>query len=89
MKDWLSGLLAYFKFSIHQYTQVLLFMVVLNPFILQFLQMFRISLMQMQHLTLSLVELHKVHMGLLLKTIKIPLDGIPFSNMSAWWCLQT
>lgn len=38
----------------------------------------RIVLTQMQDLALGLVELLEVHMGSLLKPIKVPLDGIRF-----------
>lgn len=38
--------------------------------------MFGIGLSQVQHLVLVLVELHEVHVGPLLKSVKAPLDGI-------------
>ena len=31
----------------------------------------------MQNLALGLVQLHEIHKGLLLKHVKVPLDGIP------------
>ncbi|KAK4825950.1 hypothetical protein QYF61_003468 [Mycteria americana] len=49
----------------------------LNPFIPQSVLILGISQTQVQDLALGLVEVHEVCMGLLLKPVKVPLDGIP------------
>ncbi|KAK4823584.1 hypothetical protein QYF61_003770, partial [Mycteria americana] len=48
----------------------------LNPFITQSVLILMIALIQVQDLALGL-ELHEVHVGQLLKPVKVPLDGIP------------
>ncbi|KAK4831706.1 hypothetical protein QYF61_018758 [Mycteria americana] len=48
-----------------------------NPFIPQSVLILEIALTEVQDLALGLVELHEVHMGPLLKPVKVPLDGIP------------
>ncbi|KAK4816394.1 hypothetical protein QYF61_016711 [Mycteria americana] len=67
-------LLAHFQFSIHQYPQDLLCRAALNPFIPQSVLILGIAPPQLQDLALSLVERHDVHMGPLLKPVKVPLD---------------
>ncbi|KAK4806919.1 LOW QUALITY PROTEIN: hypothetical protein QYF61_012640 [Mycteria americana] len=68
---------AHVQIFIHQYPQVLLCRAALNPFIPQSVLILGIALTQVQDLVLGLVELHEVHMGPLLKPVKIPLDGSP------------
>jgi len=63
--------------SIHQSLQVLLDKAVLNPFIPQPVLIAGVAPTHMQDLSLGLVELHQVHMDLLLKPVLVPLDGIP------------
>ncbi|KAK4828346.1 hypothetical protein QYF61_026007 [Mycteria americana] len=59
------------------YSQVLICRATLNPFIPQSVLILQIALAQVQDLALGLTELHEVHMGPLLKPVKVPLDGIP------------
>ncbi|KAK4826170.1 hypothetical protein QYF61_006032 [Mycteria americana] len=84
--SWLSGLQALAwtldvasscPVFIHHYHQVLFRRAALNPFILQSVLILGIALTQVQDLALGLVELHDVHMGPVLKPVKVPLDGIP------------
>ncbi|KAK4805320.1 hypothetical protein QYF61_018183 [Mycteria americana] len=49
----------------------------LNPFIPQPVLILVIALTRVQDLAHGLVELQEIHMGLLLKPVKVPLDGIP------------
>ncbi|KAK4830275.1 hypothetical protein QYF61_009368 [Mycteria americana] len=52
----------------------------LNPFIPHSVLILGIAPAQVQDLALGLVEFHEVHMGTLLKPIKVPLEGIPSVN---------
>jgi len=47
--------------------------------------MFGIALIQVQDLALGFVELHEIFMGPPLKTVKVPLNGIPF----LWYVTHT
>jgi len=67
---------ALVQFFVHQYPQVLLCRTALNLFIPQSLLILGIALTQAQDPALGLDELHGVGMGLLLKSVKVPLDGI-------------
>ncbi|PKU42047.1 hypothetical protein llap_7647 [Limosa lapponica baueri] len=62
---------------INQHLQVLLLRAPLNPFSAQPVFVLEIAPTHMQDLALGLAELHEVHMGLLLKPVEVPLDGIP------------
>ncbi|KAK4823355.1 hypothetical protein QYF61_001703 [Mycteria americana] len=62
---------AHVQFFIHQYPQVPLWRAALNPFIPQPV------LIPAQDLALGLVEPHEVHTGPVLKSVQVPLDGIP------------
>ncbi|KAK4810535.1 hypothetical protein QYF61_004498 [Mycteria americana] len=73
---------AHVQFFIHQYPQVLLCRTILNPFTPQPVLILGIAPNHVQALALGLVELHEVHMGLLLKPVKVPLDGILLSSVS-------
>jgi len=57
-------------------SQVLLLGAALNPFSAQAVFVLGVALAQVQDLALGLVELLEVCMGPLLKSVKIPLDGI-------------
>ncbi|KAK4831361.1 hypothetical protein QYF61_017492 [Mycteria americana] len=70
-------LLARVQFFIHQCPQILPCRTALNPFFPQSVLILGIALIQVQDLALGLVELHEVHMGPLLKPVKVSLDGIP------------
>jgi len=69
---------AHVQFFIYQYPQVLLFRAALNSFIPQSALILGIALTQVQDLEPGLVEPHEVHMGPLLKLVKVPLDANPF-----------
>lgn len=53
----------------HLHPEVLLSRGALNPFIPQPVLILGVTLAQVQHLTLGLVEPHEIHMGLLLKLV--------------------
>ena len=67
--------MAHMQFLMYQYLQVLLCRNPLNPFIPQPVFILGIALTHVEDL--GLVELHEVHMGLLLEPVKVPLNGIP------------
>ena len=52
-------------------------MAALNPLITQPLSVLGIALTHVQDLALGLVEFNEVNMGLILKPVKVLLDGIP------------
>jgi len=76
-------LVAHVQLFIHQYPQVLLSRVGLDPFIPQPVLIVGVVLTQVQDLALGLVEPHEVHTGPLLKLVQVPLDGIP-----SFWCVN-
>ncbi|GAB0180669.1 cAMP-dependent protein kinase inhibitor alpha [Grus japonensis] len=67
---------AHVQLFVYQYPYVLLCRAALNPFIFQPVWIPGVALTQVQNLALGLVEPHEVHMGLLLKLVQVPLDGI-------------
>jgi len=72
-----STLPGHVKLFIHQYPQVLLLRVALNPFIHQPALIPGVASIQVQDLALGLVEPQEVHIGPLLELVQVPLDGIP------------
>ncbi|PKU43223.1 hypothetical protein llap_6461 [Limosa lapponica baueri] len=70
-------LLAHTQLFIYRYSQILLLRAALNVFIPQPVLIPGLSLTQVQDPPLCLIDLHKVHMGPLLKSVQVPLDGIP------------
>jgi len=70
-------LVAHVELLIHQYPQVLLRRAALEPLSAQPLLVFGIALTHAQDLALGLVELHEVHTGPPLQSVKVPLNGIP------------
>jgi len=73
-------LLAHVESVINQHPQILLFRTALKPFSIQLVCVLGIAAIQMQGLALGLVELHEVGMGLPLKPVQAPLDGINVLN---------
>jgi len=71
------------EFLTNQHPQVLLLRAALNPFSSQPVFVLGIALTHVQDLALGLVQLHRVHMGPLLKPLKVPLDGVV-----VWCCLE-
>jgi len=69
-------LVACVQLFIHQYPQVLLGQTDLNPLIPQPVLIVGVALTQVQDPLLDPVEPHKVHTGLLLQLVQVPLDGI-------------
>jgi len=73
-----SGTLpAHLELLTHQYPQVLLLRAALELLSTQPVLVFGIALTHVQDLALSLVELHAVHAGSHLQSVKVPLNGIP------------
>lgn len=72
------ALMSHIQLLMHQDPQVLLSRAAFNPLISQSLLILNIALAQAQNLVLGLVELHEVYMGLLLKSVKVPLGDILF-----------
>ena len=72
---WLLGckgtLLAHAQLSIHQYPQVILGRVILNPFIFipYLVMVVRVASTQVQDLAFVFVEPHEVHLGPLLNSV--------------------
>jgi len=79
-----SKLLACVQCFIHQYAQVLLCRSAFNEFSPPPVLVLGVALTQMQDLALGLVELHEVHMGSLVKSVKVPLYGIPSLKCINW-----
>ncbi|KAK4830124.1 hypothetical protein QYF61_008551 [Mycteria americana] len=71
------------KRTLLSHVQVFIHQAALNPFIPQPVPELGIAPTQVQDLALGLVELHEVLTGPLLKPVKILLDGIPPSSISA------
>ena len=69
-------MLAHAQLFIPQYTQILLSRAALNPFIPYLVLIPEVTPTHVQDLALGLVETRKVHTGLLLKLVQVPLDGI-------------
>ena len=63
--------------------QVFFGRVVLNLFILQIVLVVGVASTQVQDLAFRFVEPHEVHLGPLLKPVKVPLDSI-----SSLWCVN-
>ncbi|KAK4818029.1 hypothetical protein QYF61_004153 [Mycteria americana] len=70
-------LLGHVELLISQHPQVLLLRAALNPFSSQLVFVLGIAPTHVQDLALGLVELHEVHTGPPLKSVKVPPDGIP------------
>lgn len=70
-------LLAHVQLYVHQEPQVLLCRTALKEFFCQSVHISRIALTRVQHLALSRVEPHLVHVGPLFKPVQVPLHGIP------------
>ena len=69
-------LLGHVELLINQHLQVLLLRAAFNPFSAQPVFVLGIPPTHVQDLALGLVELHEVRMGLCLKAVQVPLDGI-------------
>lgn len=62
---------------VYQYLQVLLFRSTLNQFVAQTVFVLGITLTQLQDLGLVFIELHEVFLVAPIKTVHVPLNGIP------------
>ena len=71
------------SFSFTSTPQVFFSRTALNPFILQFILVMRVVSTQVQDFALGFVGPHEVHLGLLLKTVWVPLNAIP-----SLWCVD-
>ena len=71
-----STLLAHVQLLIHLYPQVLLCRAALSEFF-QPVHTSGITLTQVQHFVLGLVEPREVHVAPLFKTVQVSLDGVP------------
>jgi len=71
-------LLGHVALLVNQHPQVLLARAALNPCFTQPVFVLGLALIHVQDLALGLVKLPEVRMGPLLKSVQVPLDGIPF-----------